>query len=142
MGGKVGNKIINSQLPANNDSAVVLALSGDLGSGKTTFVQGFAKGLGVSSRIISPTFILLRQYDLSNSKKGKFFHIDLYRLDKNVGDELSNLGFREMVSDPSNIVAVEWAEKAKSVMPRNTYWLGLEGRDDNTRKISLPKSLM
>ena len=132
LGEKVGNRL------TSNDSAVVLALSGDLGSGKTTFVQGLAKGLGVISRIISPTFILMRSYGMS---KGNLYHIDLYRLEGNVSGELANLGFSEIVSDPRNIVVVEWAEKAKESMPRGTHWIEFESLEIDDRKIVLPKEL-
>ena len=95
----------------------VLTLQGDLGSGKTTFVQGLAKGLRVTQAVVSPTFILLRSYDGIDKK---LYHLDLYRLEKNVQQEVKNLGIDEIWSDPKNIVVIEWAEKIKSFLPRKT----------------------
>src|SRR4030042_4237719 len=82
---------------------LILALSGDLGSGKTTFTQGFAEGLGIKSRVISPTFILMRKY-------GDFYHLDLYRLENNIEGEIKNLGIKDIWEDKKNIMIIEWAE--------------------------------
>ncbi len=107
----------------------VIALSGDLGSGKTTFVQGVAKGLGVSNRIISPTFILLRKY-------GNFYHVDLYRLEENIEKEVRNLGVFDIWKDPKNIVVIEWAEKIKDMVPKGAKWIKFENLGRSRRKIT------
>lgn len=104
-----------------------------MGAGKTTFVQGLAKGLGIKSRIISPTFILLRQY---KEKKLTFYHIDLYRLEGDIARELEGLGIGEFVNDPGNVLAVEWAEKAKDFLPKDTIWVDFLQTDD-TRRINI-----
>lgn len=93
----------------------ILCLYGDLGAGKTTFVKGFAKGLGISDRIISPTFPLIREHDLPDGKK--FYHIDLYRIQNQ--NELKELGLKELFSDPNAIVVIEWAEKINDLLPQN-----------------------
>ena len=85
----------------------IVALSGELGAGKTTFAQGFAEGLGITHKIISPTFLIIRQYPIP-SYKNFFFHIDLYRLKK---IDLKNSGLEEILSDLENVVLIEWAEK-------------------------------
>ena len=105
----------------------VLALKGDLGSGKTTFIQGLASALGIK-RIISPTFILMRSY-------GNFYHLDLYRLEGNVETQVKELGFEEIAEKDENIVVIEWAEKAKNILPKNTHWIYFESLGDNSRKI-------
>lgn len=87
----------------------IFALTGELGAGKTTFVQGFAKGLGIKEKIISPTFVLMRQHKIPSSEK-TLYHIDLYRI-----DNISALGFEEILSDPDNITLIEWAEKLKEL---------------------------
>ncbi len=87
-----------------------LALYGELGSGKTSFVQGLAKGLGIQRRIISPTFILIRKHEISSNRT--FYHIDLYRVEN---DESINEQLSELIDDQNNIVAVEWAEKLKNL---------------------------
>lgn len=117
---KLGKEIGANLIPGAKGT--VLALSGDLGSGKTTFVQGLAEGLGVTDRIISPTFILLRQYKIDSPKFKVLNHIDLYRLEGDVEVELTNLGFSELINSPLNVTVVEWAEKAKGLMPDWSKW--------------------
>lgn len=102
--------------------ASVLALAGELGSGKTTFVQGLAKGLGVKEKILSPTFILLREFKIKHSFFQNLYHIDCYRLDNPV-QELLHLGFKNIIADPHNIVVVEWAGRIKKILPKDTLWI-------------------
>lgn len=108
--------------------ATVIGLKGDLGGGKTTFLQGFAEGLGVRGRILSPTFIVIR-------RMGSFYHIDSYRL--RGPQELLKLGFREMIADPKNTVAVEWADKVEKIIPKGAIWVGFKFIDKNKRKITI-----
>ncbi len=110
--------------------AVVIALSGELGAGKTTFTQGFAAGLGIRGRMSSPTFILMRSTKI---KTGKFIHIDAYRAD--AGDFLK-LGFKELAADSKNIILVEWADRLKKILPKSAIWLKFEhGKKENERTI-------
>lgn len=95
---------------AQNLSSNFIALYGELGSGKTSFVQGLARGLGSQERIISPTFILIRKHEIGLERT--FYHIDLYRVEN---DESINEQLSELINDESNIVAVEWAEKLKKL---------------------------
>ena len=95
-------------------TARVLCLYGNLGSGKTTFTQGFARELGIHARLLSPTFIIVRRYTIPNSEE-QLFHIDLYRLEESaVTDEL---GLSEILSDPAAYVVIEWAEKLADLLP-------------------------
>lgn len=110
----------------------VIALSGDLGAGKTTFVQGFAKGLGIKEKIISPTFVVIRQHKIPKSKY-TLHHVDLYRMEDI--DDLRMLGLEEILSNPSNIVLIEWAEKAKKLLPESTVRIKFEVIHGNKRKI-------
>jgi len=110
----------------------IFALSGELGSGKTTFVQGFAEGLGVSGRIISPTFILMRKYGVDDKD---FYHIDLYRLEGNIKNEVINLGLADVWAKPENIVVIEWAEKIKKMVPKSARWIKFENLGGDRRKI-------
>ena len=122
-----------------NDSGVVIALVGDLGSGKTTFVQGFSEGLEIKQRIISPTFILMRKYNCSDpgSEHEDFYHIDLYRLEENIEAEVRNLGLEDVWNTKNSIVVIEWAEKIKDILPKNTVWITFKVLEDNSRKITL-----
>jgi len=113
----------------------VIGLVGELGGGKTTFVQGLAEGLGVVERIISPTFIIVRQY--SNKLGGNLYHIDLYRLEGNIKKELETLGVTNFMEDNKNVVIIEWADKAKELLPESTRWVAFENVGENERKIIL-----
>lgn len=117
------------------EKARVVALSGDLGAGKTTFIQGFAKALGITDRLISPTFVLMRRYPLKDS--GMLYHLDVYRLDNNLQEEIKNLGLSEVWNTKGNIVVIEWAEKIKDLLPEGTIWITFEYMDENTRKIKV-----
>lgn len=112
----------------------VIALIGDLGSGKTTFTQGFAQGLGIKDKIISPTFVLIRQHKLPNSER-YLFHLDLYRLEKET--EFSQLGLTDLLADPKNIILIEWAEKILAHLPPKTLVINFQKLPGDKRKISL-----
>lgn len=120
----------------------ILALTGDLGSGKTTFVQGLAEGIGVKNQIISPTFILMRKYEIPpitnhRSPITAFYHLDLYRLEGNIKEEVRNLGIEEIWKDPENIVVIEWAEKIEKMLPDDCYKIKFEVLSENKRKITI-----
>jgi len=119
LGQKIGSSLKGGE---------VVALIGNLGVGKTTFVQGLVKGLGLSARIISPTFILMRKYGKS------FYHLDLYRLESDVWNEVKNLGVTDLWGR-DNIFVIEWAEKIKDHLPKGTIWINLEQVGDNERRI-------
>jgi len=109
----------------DKNKAVVVALEGDLGGGKTTFIQGFAKGLGIKDKITSPTFVIMKKYNF-------LYHIDCYRI-KN--KDLLELDFNEIISNNCNFIVIEWAERVKKILPKNTLWLKFEYIDKNKRKI-------
>ncbi|MEK7482223.1 MAG: tRNA (adenosine(37)-N6)-threonylcarbamoyltransferase complex ATPase subunit type 1 TsaE, partial [Patescibacteria group bacterium] len=126
-------KKINN-LPSARKNAVVLALQGDLGAGKTTFTQGLARALGIKEKILSPTFVLMKKFPTAKrrgpAKGGKFsnfYHFDCYRIQK--PEEILSLGWQEIVKNPENIVAIEWPEKIKKLLPKNTIWLKFEYKD-------------
>lgn len=109
----------------------VIGLEGELGTGKTTFIQGFAKGLDIKEKILSPTFVILKRFRI---KDKRFYHIDCYRIQG--PKELLDLGFKEIVSNPESVIAVEWADKMKRIMPKNTLWIKFKFVDEKTRKIT------
>jgi tRNA threonylcarbamoyladenosine biosynthesis protein TsaE len=116
--------------------AFIVGLQGNLGSGKTTFIQGFAKGLGVRQKITSPTFLLIKRYPLRKKQYQNFFHIDAYRI-KNYGD-LVALGIKENIANPKNIIIIEWAEKVKKILPSKIIWLKFEhGQNINERIVKV-----
>lgn len=106
-----------SNLNPYRDRAMVVGLYGDLGSGKTSFTQGVAAFLGVSENVTSPTFVIEKVYELTEKKFSHLVHIDAYRLEKS--DELSHLGFQEILADNSNLVLIEWPEKVEDIMPQH-----------------------
>jgi tRNA threonylcarbamoyladenosine biosynthesis protein TsaE len=114
----------------------VLALYGDLGSGKTTFMQGLAKGLGVSRNINSPTFIIMRTYEISSkdSELKNLYHVDLYRIESE--KDVEGLGLRELLNDPQNIVAIEWPDKVKNILPENCISIYFKYVDEDKREIN------
>ena len=118
-----GKKYVSQLKPGD-----VLGLVGELGAGKTQFVKGLAKGLGIKNNITSPSFVLLKKYN-------NLIHIDCYRL--NSPQELLDLGWQEFLED-KNIIAIEWADKIKKIMPRDTIWIKFKtGQKENQRIITL-----
>lgn len=111
----------------------VLALYGDLGAGKTTFVQGLAQGLRIRGPIISPTFVIVRQY-----KAGvlTLYHVDLYRLKD--FNEVREIGLEEILGNKKAVVVIEWPEKAEKILPKKrTTRIRFEIIDEKTRKITI-----
>lgn len=108
--------------------AFVLALAGNLGAGKTTFLQGFAKGLGVKGKINSPTFVIMK-------RSGTFYHLDCYRIQK--PKDILDLGLKEILNNPRNVIAIEWADKIKKIIPKETIWIDLKFINNKTRKITI-----
>lgn len=137
IGEKLAKLIISGKLKRR-----ILALEGELGGGKTTFLKGFAKGLKIREKISSPTFILMRRFKIKNSKFENFYHIDCYRIENE--KEILNLGLKEILQNPKNIVAIEWADKIRALLPRKTIFLFFEILGKTQRKITLknfPKRL-
>ncbi len=103
---------ILEELPHHN----IIALYGELGSGKTTFTQELAKKLGITKRVLSPTYILMRQYQIKNHPAyNSMTHLDLYRLSST--QDLKSIDLEELAANPKNLVVIEWAEKAARDLP-------------------------
>lgn len=112
--------------------AQVLALVGDLGSGKTTFIQGLARALGIKDTVLSPTFLIIKEFNLENKNFKHFYHIDVYRL-KNP-QELLDLGFKDVVEDPANLIVIEWADKIEKILPPKIIKVEFQ-QENSHRKI-------
>ena len=105
-----------------------------MGSGKTTFVQGLAEGLGITKKIISPTFIIMRTYELKDHPTKKFFyHVDLYRIESE--QDIEGLGLLEIMQDSESIVIIEWPEKIASILPEKRKELVFNYVKDDIRNI-------
>ncbi len=111
-----------------------MALSGDLGSGKTSFTQGAAKALGIKERVLSPTFIIERIYKINKKPFSLFVHIDCYRFKKS--EEINALGWNELVKNPQAIIFVEWAEFIRKLIPKDAFWVKFAYTKENTRHIT------
>lgn len=118
-------------------TAVILALKGDLGGGKTTFLQGFAKALGIKERVLSPTFLIMKKFKIPGGANRdsfqNFFHFDCYRIINQ--KEIFDLGWEDITSDPKNIIALEWAERIKNI-PRDAIKIKFDFIDENSRLIT------
>lgn len=114
------------------DKATLICLYGDLGIGKTTFAQGFAKGLGIKSRLLSPTFIIVRRYEIPEVPQF-LYHVDLYRL--NQPEDLTDLGFAEIFAQAGTYIVIEWAEKFKSNLPEDRVDICFTIQEDDSHLI-------
>ncbi len=121
----IGEKLARKLKPGD-----MIALSGDLGSGKTTFTKGIGKGLGVkdSKHINSPTFVLIKEYN----GRVPLYHLDLYRLDDLEGIE--NLAIEEYIYG-NGVTVIEWAEKIKFILPEKHIFVKLKVKGDNKREV-------
>ncbi len=119
------------------EKALIIALVGDLGGGKTTFVQGLAAGLGIKEKVLSPTFVILKSFKFKkiSSPFKRLYHIDGYRIERD--KDLIDLGFKEIINTPENIVVVEWADKIKGLLPKTSFFISFEFIDSKTRKIKI-----
>jgi tRNA threonylcarbamoyladenosine biosynthesis protein TsaE len=115
--------------------ACVVALEGELGVGKTTFTQGFVRSLNIKQKVKSPTFLLMRSYILPTPKFKLLYHIDCYRI--NSYKELVPLDIRGILKDPDNLVLIEWAERIKSIIPKDRILVHIDHIDSKTRKLTI-----
>jgi len=122
----------------------ILAFYGNLGAGKTTFIQGLAEGLGYKGRVFSPTFIFVRPYKISEQKAESgqhksaiktLYHIDLYRIEK--ATDLKTIGIQEFLEDKEAISAIEWAEKIDKFLPKNAMKIMITPLSPTERKITI-----
>jgi len=128
---KLAEKLAAKIKPGN-----ILALYGNLGSGKTTFTNFLVKALGFESRVQSPTFVIVRRYQKdSGDELRRVFHVDLYRLTK--PEELGVLDFEEMFQDEEAITIIEWPELLENILPEGTKKISFEYIEENTRRINV-----
>ena len=120
---QAGKKLAASLCPG-----AVIALIGELGSGKTCFTQGLGQGLDVTMPVTSPTFTIMQQYP----GRLPVYHFDFYRL--NTPEEIADLGFDEFIND-NGVCIIEWAEKCLSLLPEQRTEITFDIVDENTRKI-------
>lgn len=126
-------KRVVAELPTSaTPTAHIIGLSGPLGAGKTTFVQMIAKELGVPDTVPSPTFTLVRPYDINHPVFKRLIHIDAYRLREG---EAGGIGWEEYAENPENLILVEWPENLGSRVVQNIPTIRLGVLSENTRSV-------
>jgi tRNA threonylcarbamoyladenosine biosynthesis protein TsaE len=134
---EVSKKILDNIVKKDdNNKAKVIALSGDLGAGKTTLTKEIGKLLGIKNNIISPTFVIMKIYEIDKDSEyytnfKKLIHIDAYRLDR--ASELLKIGWKEISCDKDNLIIIEWPERVEECLDRDVCLVKLEHIDEETR---------
>jgi tRNA threonylcarbamoyladenosine biosynthesis protein TsaE len=126
---------LGERLGKTLEPGAVVALTGELGAGKTCFVQGLVRGLGVTLRATSPTFVLINEY------RGRMpvHHVDLYRVDRRA--DIEDLGLSEIFGG-DGVTLVEWAEKLGALLPHDAIRVHIEGVGDEPRHITIAGSVL
>lgn len=125
----------------DKQDAIIVGLFGDLGAGKTTFVQYLSRVLGIKQKINSPTFVLFKRYPIPRGALGKsnwdnIYHMDAYRLEgKDIKKELEILGWSEIISNPRNLILVEWPEIIEQNINTKFYKIYISHTKNNQRKF-------
>jgi len=137
---KVGFSVARDFLrEKKHNKAIIIGLEGDLGSGKTTFIQGFAKGLGIKEKVLSPTFVIMKKFQIPTNKFQtkerfqNFYHVDAYRIDK--AKEMLELGWKDIIANPANLVLIEWADRIKGVIPKDAARIDFQTVGENKRQL-------
>lgn len=123
----LGQELVRQMAPGS-----VVAFTGDLGAGKTAFVRGMARGLGVTQRVTSPTFTIVNEYEGGTLP---LFHFDMYRLRS--ADELFDIGWEDFLRR-GGICAVEWSENIQDALESDTIYVDIRrGQGDTDRIITV-----
>ncbi len=130
--GKIALAVLG-KLAASPEGATVLALTGDLGAGKTTLAQAIARELGVQAPVQSPTFVISKYYDTADGRFDRLVHVDAYRIEEE--SELAPLRWDELLRLPRTLIVVEWPERIKGALPPTAHWYRL-AHDEGERSIS------
>ena len=110
-------------------------LAGNLGAGKTVFVKALAQKLGIKETITSPTFVLLKVYNLDFNNIKTFVHVDCYRLDE--AENLADIGLQDYLEDSTALVIIEWADKLHNLPTNNLIKITIESQGGDKRKITI-----
>ena len=117
------------------EKGTTICLYGELAAGKTTFTQGIGQAFGIQ-RLVSPTFLIMRQYPVENHPVIKtIYHLDLYRL--NSIEDIKSFAVEEIWSDPENLLVIEWPEKFQENLPQIRYDIFFKANGENEREIKI-----
>ncbi|MFA5392427.1 MAG: tRNA (adenosine(37)-N6)-threonylcarbamoyltransferase complex ATPase subunit type 1 TsaE [Candidatus Paceibacterota bacterium] len=138
---KIASLFINTVLKQKNlkrkqaslrRQALVISLEGNLGSGKTEFLKGIAKGIKLKEKVFSPTFLIMKRFTLKH--KFKFlWHLDCYRLKKI--SEMRELDLKEIIKNPQNIIFIEWGNKIKKMLPKSHWTIKFQIKGEKERLL-------
>jgi tRNA threonylcarbamoyladenosine biosynthesis protein TsaE len=136
---KIAKDFLKICLNSKSKNPCVVCLHGDLGAGKTTFSQFLAKELGVKRKVNSPTFVIMKRYEIKNKNSGfkNLYHLDAYRLKKE--KELEVLGWKEIISNPDNLVLIEWPENISKAVPKKNHKIHIFHTKEGHRKFKISK---
>jgi tRNA threonylcarbamoyladenosine biosynthesis protein TsaE len=129
---QLGKQLAQEMLPGT-----LVCLAGDLGAGKTTFTQGFLEGLGAARPYVSPTFVIMKQYDLAAPTASgieRVYHADAYRVEVR---DFETLGFAEWCADPKGIVILEWPERVQAIIPEKAHSISFLWKSETEREITM-----
>lgn len=126
---------LGAKLAARMWGGEVICLTGELGSGKTTFVTGFIRHFLPNARVVSPTFTLVRQYAVNHAAIEHIYHLDLYRLKQRA--DVVHLGIEEYINSPEAIVLVEWPEKIQKFSSGKKIEISFAHAGDDQRAITV-----
>ncbi len=140
---ELASKVIKSLQGRAGKKALIITLEGELGAGKTTFIRGFLKSLGVKDKVKSPTFVLMRHYhvklrhaaDKTLKSDKEVYHLDCYRVRDH--RDLSTLDLKSLFKSPNSIVLIEWPERISKILPRKLTKIHIDHIDKNKRKIQI-----
>jgi len=123
------DKLLKTQ--KKHKGALIVGLSGDLGSGKTAFTKFVAKHLGIKNKVFSPTYVIFKKYPIKLKEYKYFFHMDAYRLESE--KELLNLGWKEIINNEEHLIFIEWPENISKAMPKHSKFVFIKHKNDKHR---------
>ncbi|MDX9778761.1 MAG: tRNA (adenosine(37)-N6)-threonylcarbamoyltransferase complex ATPase subunit type 1 TsaE [Patescibacteria group bacterium] len=127
--------VLGEKLATSLNGGEVVALYGNLGAGKTAFVQGLAFALGVKHKVNSPTFNIMKVYKTKHQKIKQLCHIDAYRLSG--FQDLLDIGVQDYLEDENVVVVIEWADKIKEILPKNVIKVSIKSVNEFVRTINI-----
>lgn len=130
-----GRKIAQEIIPGT-----LVCLQGDLGAGKTTLVQGLLEALGAKRPFVSPTFMLMKQYEFvvpSRTGVHRIYHADAYRVEEK---DFIEIGFAEWLADPDGLVILEWPERIAEILPEKRIDITIHSLSETKRSIAIKKT--